>query len=65
LGKVAWAELPTYSAEAAYLIQALSISNTIMDKLLAELNTDTIWNVTCNWIRNNEKSWENWIRPSK
>jgi gamma-aminobutyric acid type B receptor len=64
LGKVAWAELPAYSAEAAYLIQALSISNTIMDKLLAELNTDTVWNVTCNWIRNNEKSWENWIRPS-
>jgi ABC-type proline/glycine betaine transport system substrate-binding protein len=62
-----WANLNEVSPETAFFVQAFSISDNQMTKLLNSLyrSNQTIREVACQWVIENEQIWENWVRPSK
>lgn len=66
LGKMMWAQLPEYSPETAFLAQSFSLSGNQITELLATLyQTRDVFDTACEWVKNNEQIWENWIRPCK
>ncbi len=61
-----WAELPEYSPEAAFFVQSFALNGNQMTELLADLyQSRSLFDAACNWVKNNEQIWENWVRPCK
>jgi ABC-type proline/glycine betaine transport system substrate-binding protein len=61
-----WAGLPEYSPETAFFVQSFALNGNQMTQLLANLyEKRSLFDVACDWVKNNEQIWENWIRPCK
>jgi glycine betaine/proline transport system substrate-binding protein len=66
LSKIMWAGLPEYSPETAFFVQSFALNGNQMTQLLANLyEKRSLFDVACDWVKNNEQIWENWIRPCK
>eukprot|EP01135_Chromosphaera_perkinsii_P011680 Nk52_evm3s2474 gene=Nk52_evmTU3s2474 len=61
--KVVSQHLPSVSAEAMTVIRRFSLTNSIQNELMGQVSygNRSIYNVSCEWIRNNEKLWSAWM----
>ena len=62
-----WLDFDEDLPEAAYLVQAYSITTDEMTEMIDEmvLNGTSAFQLACNWILDNEEKWENWVVVGK
>lgn len=62
-----WPDFDEDLPEAAYLVQAYSVSSDEMKDMIDQnvRNGTSAFELACTWVMNNQEKWENWIVVSK
>jgi glycine betaine/proline transport system substrate-binding protein len=64
LSKLYWAGLNEYSTASVYFLQSFTLTTDITTALLNQsFSGDPVFDVACNWVKQNEATWSLWILP--